>query len=112
MSLREAISIAEKIDLGHHDLSTLDTRFAPLWRHPFLLEVYLRLLQSCADGEHADFERDNFKNTCAFLCPDFTNILEAIDCPCLTSRSATLYEMSGVGPPPAGRSLTPKLQVP
>jgi hypothetical protein len=102
MSLNEAIAIAEKIDLGRHDLSTLDSRFSPLWRHPFLREVYLCLLQTCAEGVWADFERDNFENTCAILCPEFANILDAIDLPALTPSSAALYEVTDVGPPPQG----------
>jgi hypothetical protein len=92
MSLSEAITIAEKIDYGHEDWTTHDSRFRPLRQYPFLREVYLRMLRSYEDGEMSDVERDNFAITCSLMCPEFADIMQTIELPCLTPAAMTLYE--------------------
>jgi len=77
LSIREALSIAEKIDHGRTDYLTLDPRYAPLWQHHFLRESFLAMLRHHGTGS-SDFHRANFRNICSIMAPEFLSILGAI----------------------------------
>jgi len=94
LPLAEAIDIAEKIDNGRTSYATRDSRFAPLWRYPFLCEAFIALLRACDDGKDSDVAWGNFHNICAIMCPEFAAILNDIDLEGadLTAASASIYE--------------------
>jgi len=78
MSIAEALAIAKKIDHGRCDYITGDQRFTPLWKHHFLLESYIAMLQH-HETASADFHLANFRNVCLLMAPDFLDILMNID---------------------------------
>ncbi len=80
MSIDDLLLIAEKIDYGIRDFQTTDRKFQPLWQHPFLLEVFLSLLQATSTQDEAyEHSLTNFKTVCSLLCPDFLPILQHIE---------------------------------
>jgi hypothetical protein len=81
MTLDEAITMVEKIDVGVRDHTTGHVRFDALWRHPFLREAFLDYLHACRQdcGHDYEYAQANFNNVCALLEPEFINIVTMID---------------------------------
>ena len=78
LSIREALSIAEKIDHGRSDFITRDARYAPLWQHHFLRECFVGMHRNHGTGS-GDFHRANFRNVCSLMAPEFLSILGLIE---------------------------------
>jgi hypothetical protein len=74
LTVDEALSIAERIDHGHSDYMTNESRYAPLRKHHFLRESYIAMLQHPG----SEFYRANFRVVCRLMEPDFLSILESI----------------------------------
>ncbi len=81
----DLLFIVEKIDREIRDRDTTDSKYRPLWQHPFLLDTFKDFLEvrTCVRLGHMSQDdlverRKNFETVCRLLCPEFASIADSI----------------------------------
>lgn len=62
----DILSIAEKIDNGIKDVTTISDKYIPLWNNPFVRESLITAIK-----ENDETYKENFKIICSILEPNF-----------------------------------------